>query len=79
MVSQTGPRWSDLIFAWGQIYPGKGPNQNVGPASVIWDQISEIWPQKGLPGNPDTDVQYCELYIGNQGVCKGVRVNPPPS
>jgi len=23
----------------------------LGPASVIWDQISEIWPQKGQPGN----------------------------
>jgi len=25
----------------------------LGPESVIWDQISEIWPQKGQPGNPD--------------------------
>jgi len=66
------PGWSDLIFARGQIYPGKGPKKSQrakpkfwGSASVIWDQISEIWPQKGQPGNPDTDVQYCELYIGN--------------
>jgi len=33
--------------------------------SVVWDQISEIWPQKGRPGNPDSDEQYCELYNGN--------------
>jgi len=45
----------------------KGPNQNFGatPASVICDQISEIWPQKGQPGNPDSDEQYYELYNGN--------------
>ena len=46
------PGWSDLIFARGQIYPGKGPkivkekraknsqNKILGPASVIWNQIS---------------------------------------
>ena len=29
--------------------------------------ISEIWSQKGRPGNPDSDVQYSEheLYIGH--------------
>jgi len=29
--------------------------------------ISEIWSQKGRPGNLDSDVQYCEheLYLGH--------------
>jgi len=43
----------------------KGQKNILGPASVIWDQIFEIWPKKGQPGNPDSDVQHCELYIGN--------------
>jgi len=30
----------------------KGQTKILGPASVIWDQISEIWPKKGQPGNP---------------------------
>ena len=30
----------------------KGQTKILGPASVIWDQISEIWPRKGQPGNP---------------------------
>ena len=25
----------------------------LGPVSVIWYRISEIWPQKGQPGNLD--------------------------
>jgi len=46
------PRWSDLILAKSQIYPRKGPKKSqtstiLGPASVIWNQISEIWPQNG--------------------------------
>ena len=49
----------------------KGQTKMLGSASVIWDEISEIWPQKGQPGNPDADVQYCELCIGNKGVHKG--------
>jgi len=24
----------------------------LGPARIIWDQISKIWPQNGQPGNP---------------------------
>ena len=30
----------------------KGPTKVLGPANVIWDQISEILPQKDQPGNP---------------------------
>jgi len=63
------PVRADPIFARGKIYPGKWPKKSqtkiLEPASVIWDQIAEIWPQKGQPGNPDSDVQYCELYIRN--------------
>jgi len=61
-----------LIFARDQIYPGKGQKRAkrakpkiLGPASVVWDQMSEIWPQRGQPSNPDSDEQYCELYNGN--------------
>jgi len=46
MVSQTGPRVVRSNSCKRPVYPGKGP------ASVIWDKISEIWPQKGQPGNP---------------------------
>jgi len=49
------PGWSDLILARGQIDPGKwfkGQTKILGPASVIWDKISQMWPQKGQPGNP---------------------------
>jgi len=35
MVIRQEPRWSDLIRATGQIYPGKEPNQHFGPVSVI--------------------------------------------
>jgi len=43
----------------------KAQTKILGPASVVWDQITEIWHQKGQPGNPDSDEQYCELYNGN--------------
>ena len=46
------PGWSDLILARGQPILEKGQTKILGPISVIWDQISEIWPQKGQPGNP---------------------------
>jgi len=48
------PGWSDLILARGQSIlekgqkRAKGQTKILGPASVIWDQIS----QKGQPGNP---------------------------
>jgi len=42
------PGWSDLILARGQSILEKGQTKILGPASVIWDQIS----QKGQPGNP---------------------------
>jgi len=29
-----------------------GQTKILGPASVIWGQILEIWSQKGQPGNP---------------------------
>jgi len=46
MVSQTGPRWSDLILTRGQSMLEKGQKESkgqakiLGPASVIWDEIS---------------------------------------
>ena len=55
MVLQTGPRVVRSNSCKGPVYPGKEPKGQtnfLGPASVIWDQISEIWPQKGQPGNP---------------------------
>ena len=39
------PGWSDLIPARSQIFPGKEPKgqtKMLWPASVIWDEISEI-------------------------------------
>jgi len=30
----------------------KGKTKLLGPASVIWEQISEIWPKAGQPGGP---------------------------
>jgi len=45
-VSQTGPRVVRLNSCKGRNLRGKranGPNKNFGPASVIYDQISEIW------------------------------------
>jgi len=43
------------------VYPGKrpkkakGPSKNFEAGSGIWDQISEIWHQKGQPGNAEPD------------------------
>jgi len=39
----------------------KGQTKIWGPASVIWDQISKIWPQRGQPGNPVTKDRNCSL------------------
>jgi len=59
-LSQTGIRVDRSNSCKGPAYPVKGPKNKpksqtkiFGPASVIWDQISEIWSQKGQPGNPD--------------------------
>jgi len=47
------PRWSDLILEKGQSILEKGQKRTkgqtklLGPASVIWDQMHEIWPQIG--------------------------------
>jgi len=62
MVSQTGPRVVRSNFARGQ---NPSRKRAKGSASIIGDRISQIWPQNGQPGNPDSDVQHCELYIGN--------------
>jgi len=53
MVSETGPRVVRFIFLQGakSILP-KGQTKILGPASVTWDQISEMWCQKSQPGNP---------------------------
>jgi len=61
MVSQTGSRVVRSNFckckgpnlSWKRAKKEpKGQTKILGPGSVIWDQISEIWPQKGQPGNP---------------------------
>jgi len=59
MVSQTGPtvvrsnscKGPSLSWKMAKIEP-KGQTKILGPASIIWDQISKSWPQKGQPGNP---------------------------
>jgi len=61
MVSQTGPRVVRSNSCKGPVYPGKGPKKGqtkiLGPTSVIWGQRSEIWPQKGQPGNPGRNIR----------------------
>jgi len=52
VVSQTEPGWPDLILEGDKSNLEKGQTKILGPTSVIWDQIYEIWPQKGQPGNP---------------------------
>jgi len=37
------------------------------PTNLKWGQISEIWPKKGQPGNPDQ--QSLSRYITWQDVC----------
>jgi len=46
------PGWLYLILPRIQSILEKGQTKILGPASVIWDQISEILSQKGQPGNP---------------------------
>jgi len=60
MVSQKEPRVLRSNSYKGPIYPDlswkrakkkpKGQTKILGPASVVWHKISEIWPQKGQPG-----------------------------
>jgi len=50
-VSQKGPGWSDLVFARVKKEP-KGQTKILGPASVIWAQLLENWPQESQPSNP---------------------------
>jgi len=55
MVSQTGPRVVRSKFCKESACPGKEPKGQtkiLEPASVIWYQISKIWPPKSQPGNP---------------------------
>jgi len=40
----------------------KGQTKILGTASVIWDQISEIWPQKGQHGNPGWSLKFGFLF-----------------
>ena len=81
MVSQTGPRVVRSNFCEYSILnlttldPVWDPDRkHVVRVFVkntdtlcVYLLISEIWSQKGRPGNPDSDVQYCEheLYTGN--------------
>jgi len=57
MVSQTGTRVVRSNFCKGPNLSWKraekepkGQTKILRPASVIWDQISYIWPQKDQPG-----------------------------
>jgi len=43
----------------------KGPNEKFG-ASVIWDQISELRPQKGRPSSPKLEAHSIKLNRGQQ-------------
>jgi len=59
MVSHTGPKMVRPNSCKGLNLPWKSPKKEpkgqtkmLGSASVIWDQTSQIWPQKGQPGNP---------------------------
>jgi len=59
MVSQTGPRVVRSNFCKGPNLTWKrakkepkGQTKILGPASVVWDQIYDIWPQKDQLGNP---------------------------
>jgi len=51
------PGWSELILARASVSwkrantEPKGQTKILGPPSAIWHQISEIWLQKGQPGN----------------------------
>jgi len=62
MVFQTGPRVVRSNSCKGPVYPGKGQKKPkgqtkiLGPASFVWDQISEFWPQKGQPCCTTTDL-----------------------
>jgi len=56
----------------------KGQTKILEPTSVIWDQISEILPQKGRPGNPGSgctqsntgsDVVERRLWLRYNTVC----------
>jgi len=45
--------WSGPNLSWKRTKKEpKGQTKIFGPTSAIWNQISEIWPQKGQPGNP---------------------------
>ena len=44
--------WPDLLLARSQSNLEKCQTKILGPASVIWDQIFEIWPQEGQHANP---------------------------
>jgi len=64
VVSQTGPRVVRSNFCEGPVNPRKEPKGQtkiLWPASVIWNQISDIWPQKGQPDNP---VAACGPVVG---------------
>jgi len=63
MVSQTGLRvvrsnsFKGPSVSWKRAKKEpKGQSKILGPASVICDHISEIWPQKGQPGNPESQL-----------------------
>jgi len=62
MVSQTGPRVVRSNFSRGQIYPGKEPK---GQQVLFGTKFLKFDPKNGQPGNPDSYVQHCELYIGS--------------
>jgi len=39
------------------------------PVRIVWDQISEIWPKNGLPGNPATSYKIVDSQISFMFCC----------
>jgi len=58
------PRWSNLLLARGQSILEKGQKKILEPVSVVWDQISEIWPQKANLGT----LPFPTTWVGNVAV-----------
>jgi len=55
--SEWSDWWPPLARGWPILE--KGQKKILMPASVIWDQISEICPQKGQPCRGTPDILSC--------------------
>jgi len=67
--------WSNVVHARSQIYPGEEPKKSqtkiLGPANIIWDQISEIWAQKSQPGNLGRGIGLHSRSLLRHAMCYG--------